>query len=88
MKIGVFGKSKNFHRDVFNPVVMEEEAFEETKVVEALDRLDAVVLQPEALQVRVLLQVLDLGKALNKSFTKFPKTSLTMIDLAFGLTTL
>ena len=55
MKIGVFGKSKNFHRDVFNPVVMEEEAFEETKVVEALDRLDAVVLQPEALQVRVLL---------------------------------
>ena len=57
---------------------MEEEAFEETKVVEALDRLDAVVLQPEALQVRVLLQVLDLGKALNKSFTKFHKTSLTM----------
>ena len=52
---------------------MEEEAFEETKVVKALDRLDAVVLQPEALQVRVLLQVLDLGKALNKSFTKFHK---------------
>ena len=57
-------------------------------MVEALDRLDGVVLQPEALQVRVLLQVLDLGEALNKSFTKFPKISLTMIDLAFGLTTL
>ena len=39
-------------------------------MVEALDRLDAVVLQPEALQVRVLLQVLDLGEALNKSFYK------------------
>ena len=57
-------------------------------MVEALDRLDAVVLQPEALQVRVLLQVLDLGKALNKIFTQFPQISLTMIDLAFGLTTL
>ena len=58
---------------MFNPVVMEEEAFEETKVVEALDRLDGVVLQPEALQVRVLLQVLDLGEALNKKITKCPQ---------------
>ena len=57
-------------------------------MVEASDRLDAIVLQPEALQVRVLLQVLDLGEALNKSFTKFPKISLTMIDMAFVLTTL
>ena len=40
--------------------MVEEEAFEKTEVVEPLDGLDGVVLQPEALQVRVLLQVLNL----------------------------
>ena len=44
---------------------MEEEAFEEGEVVEPLDGLDAVVLQPETLQVRVLLQVLNLREALH-----------------------
>ena len=53
------------HRYVLDSVVVEEEAFEEAEVVEPLDRLDAVVLQPETLQVRVLLQVLNLREALH-----------------------
>ena len=52
------------HRYVLDSVVVEEEAFEEAEVVEPLDRLDAVVLEPEALQVSVLLQVLNLREPL------------------------
>ena len=53
------------HRYVLDSVVVEEEAFEEAEVVEPLDRLDAVVLQPETLQVRVLLEVLNLRESLH-----------------------
>ena len=53
------------HRYLLDPVVVEEEAFEEAEVVEPLDGLDAVVLEPEALQVSVLLQVLNLREALH-----------------------
>ena len=53
------------HRYLLDSVVVEEEAFEEAEVVEPLDGLDAVVLQPETLQVRVLLQVLNLREALH-----------------------
>ena len=52
------------HRYLLDPVVVEEEAFEEAEVVEPLDGLDAVVLEPEALQVSVLLQVLNLRESL------------------------
>ena len=58
-------KVRTGHRYLLDPVVMEEEAFEEGEVVEPLDALDAVVLQPEALQVRVLLQVLNLRESLH-----------------------
>ena len=44
--------------------MVKKEAFEEAEVVEPLDGLDAVVLEPEALQVSVLLQVLNLREPL------------------------
>ena len=59
------------HRYVLDSVVVEEEAFEEAEVVEPLDRLDAVVLQPETLQVRVLLKVLNLRESLHWKCKEF-----------------
>ena len=53
------------HRYLLDSVVVEEEAFEEAEVVEPLDGLDAVVLQPETLQVGVLLEVLNLRESLH-----------------------
>ena len=52
------------HCYLLDSVVVKKEAFEEAEVVEPLDGLDAVVLQPEALQVSVLLQVLNLRESL------------------------
>ena len=45
--------------------MVKKEAFEEAEVVEPLDGLDAVVLQPETLQVCVLLEVLNLRESLH-----------------------
>ena len=59
-------KVRTGHRYLLDSVVMEEKAFEEAEVVEPLDGLDAVVLQPEALQVRVLFEVLDLRESLQR----------------------
>ena len=52
------------HCYLLDSVVVKKEAFEEAEVVEPLDGLDAVVLEPEALQVSVLLQVLNLRESL------------------------
>ena len=66
MAIQVMFKVHTGHRYLLDSVVMEEEAFEEAEVVKPLDGFDAVVLKPEALQVRVLLEVLNLRESLQR----------------------
>ena len=48
------------HLDLLYAILVEKQALQLGEVVQAFYLLDAVILQPEAFQVHILLQVLNL----------------------------